>query len=67
MVFQDSKKPRDKQPRSQRPLVIVPGEKTTEGTLGTTLWAIATLNERLKVFISLRLPTKPLYLFDGKR
>ena len=34
---------------------------------GNPLWAIATLNERLKVFISLRLPTKPLYLFDGKR
>lgn len=46
------KKPRDKQPRSQRPLVLVPGEKTTERTLGTKLWDIASLNERLKVFIS---------------
>lgn len=61
------KKPRDKQPRSQRPLVLVPGEKTTERTLGTKLWDIASLNERLKVFISSRLPTKHLYLFHGKR
>ena len=61
------KKPRDKQPRSHRPLVFVPGEKTTEGTLGTTLWDIAILNEWLKVFISLRLPTKALYLFHSKR
>ena len=30
------KKPRDKQPHYQGPLVIAPGEKPTERTLGTT-------------------------------
>ena len=55
------KKPRDKQPHYQGPLVIAPGEKPTERTLGTTWWDIAILNEWLKVFISLRLQTKLLY------
>ena len=38
LSFQDGKQPRDKKPRSQRPLLLVPGKETTQRTLGTTLW-----------------------------